>query len=44
MPARILPRVLFPAPFSPIKAWQLPRSIATLTSSKARTPGKRLVM
>ena len=38
-PARILPRVLLPAPFSPISAWQLPRAISKLTPSRARTPG-----
>src|SRR5213592_3655519 len=43
MPARILPSVLLPAPFSPTSAWQLPRSTSKLTSSRARTPGKCLV-
>src|SRR5216110_915823 len=43
IPARILPSVLLPAPFSPISAWRLPRSTSMLTRSSASTPGKRLV-
>ena len=39
----ILPSVLLPAPFSPHSAWQDPFAIAKLTSSSARTPGKRLL-
>src|ERR1700692_4588570 len=38
----ILPRVLFPAPFSPIKAWIEPFSNCTETLSRARTPGNVL--
>ncbi len=38
--ARILPSVLLPAPFSPMSAWQLPRSTSKLTPSSASTPGK----
>jgi hypothetical protein len=37
-------RVDFPAPFSPQIAWMWPRSTVSETSSKARTPGKTLVI
>src|SRR5215216_1229963 len=43
MPARILPRVLFPAPFSPQKAWQDPSATSSVTSSRACTPTNRFV-
>src|SRR5918994_138480 len=43
MPARIFPSVLLPAPFSPQSAWQVPAAMEKVTSSRARTPGKRLV-
>src|SRR5579863_9193674 len=42
MPATSLPSVLLPAPFSPHSAWHEPRAMSKLTSSRARTPGKRL--
>src|SRR5438046_2709488 len=42
MPARILPNVLFPAPFSPQSAWQEPSATARLTSVSACTPTNRL--
>src|SRR6266511_3102066 len=44
MPARILPSVLLPAPFSPMSAWQLPRSTSKVTASSANTPGNRRVI
>src|SRR5438067_13284172 len=44
MPARILPNVLFPAPFSPQIACTSPGATSKLTSSSATAPGKRLVM
>src|SRR5947207_4175402 len=44
MPARILPSVLLPAPFSPRSAWQPARSTWKPTRSSASTPGKRLVI
>src|SRR5437879_5363529 len=43
MPARIFPRVLLPAPFSPQMAWQAPDFTSKLTSESAATPGKRFV-
>lgn len=39
IPARIFPSVLFPAPFSPINAWQDPARTSNDTPSRARTPG-----
>src|SRR5690348_1979240 len=44
MPARILPSVLLPAPFSPQSACTEPAAISSDTSLSACTPGKRLVM
>ena len=35
MPARIFPKVLLPAPFSPIRAWQLPSATEKDTSESA---------
>src|SRR5580693_10312491 len=43
-PARILPSVDFPAPFSPTSAWIDPFSIVRLIPSRARTPPKDLPM
>src|ERR1051325_8265647 len=40
MPARIFPRVLFPAPFSPQSAWHDPAATSSVTSLRATTPGK----
>lgn len=37
-------RVVFPAPFSPSRAWTSPARTSKLTRSLARTPGKVLVM
>ena len=37
-------RVLLPAPFSPTTAWTSPRGTSKLTSERAATPGKVLVM
>src|SRR6185436_17238130 len=42
-PARILPSVLLPAPFSPQRAWHDPRRTSKLTPSSASTPGKALL-
>src|SRR6516225_5157135 len=43
-PARILPSVDFPAPFSPTSAWIDPFAMVRLISSRARTPPKDLEM
>src|SRR6516164_1239857 len=43
-PARILPSVDLPAPFSPTSAWIDPWPIFRLISSRARTPPKDLEM
>ena len=43
-PARILPSVDFPAPFSPTSAWIDPLATVRLISSRARTPPKDLLM
>src|SRR5260221_7896637 len=43
MPARIRPSVLFPAPFSPQSAWQVPAATSRVTSSSASAPGNRRV-
>ena len=43
-PAMIFPRVDLPAPFSPTRAWILPRSIVRLMPSRARVPPKDLEM
>src|ERR1700689_816040 len=43
-PARILPSVDFPAPFSPTSAWIDPRPTFRLIPPTARTPPKDLPM
>src|SRR5580693_5084077 len=43
-PAKILPSVDFPAPFSPTSAWIDPCSMVRLIPSRARTPPKDLPM
>src|SRR6185437_6630325 len=43
-PARILPSVLLPAPFSPHTACTDPVATSKLTFESATTPGKRLVI
>src|SRR3990170_7382073 len=43
-PAKIFIRVDLPAPFSPTRAWTSPGNTSKETSSRARTPGKSLVM
>src|SRR5579885_2396446 len=42
-PERIFMRVLLPAPFSPTTACSSPSAMSKETSSRATTPGKRLV-
>src|SRR3712207_679829 len=42
-PVMTLTRVAFPAPFSPTRACTSPERSAKETSSRARTPGNRLV-
>src|SRR4029434_8871894 len=44
MPASTFPRVDLPAPFSPISPWHSPRAISSVTSFKATTPPKVLVI
>src|SRR5277367_5628813 len=44
MPARILPRVDFPAPFSPRRPWHSPAVMERQTPSNAVTPAKVLVI
>ena len=44
IPARIFPSVLFPAPFSPHRAWHDPDATSSETSLRASAPGKRLTM
>ena len=43
MPARSLPSVLLPAPFSPQRAWHDPAAMSNETWSSATTPGNRFV-
>src|SRR5207244_970159 len=44
IPARILPSVDLPAPFSPIKPWHSPRAMVNVTPSSAVTPPNVFVM
>lgn len=44
MPYRIFIRVDLPAPFSPTRAWTVPRRTVMSMSWLATTPGNRLVM
>src|SRR6478752_2185587 len=44
MPASTLPKVDLPAPFSPISPWHSPRATSRVTSLRATTPPKVLVI